>query len=59
MNFLMKKNEINENKENNRETKMSDNKENNKEYKRKRNIKETDVSILKKIIAPELRTNTH
>ncbi|XP_070160053.1 myb/SANT-like DNA-binding domain-containing protein 3 [Polyergus mexicanus] len=58
--FLMN----NENKENNGETKTSDNEENNRECKKKRNTtggittyKETGVSILRKIIAPELRTN--
>jgi len=56
MDFLMNENEINENKENNGETKTSDNKENNREYKRKRNTKEMSV-LLKKTIALELRTN--
>ncbi|XP_029672382.1 myb/SANT-like DNA-binding domain-containing protein 3 isoform X1 [Formica exsecta] len=57
--FLMN----NENKENNGETKTSDNEENNRGCKKKRNTtggittKETGVSILRKTIAPELRTN--
>ncbi|KAM0734553.1 hypothetical protein ACS0PU_011372 [Formica fusca] len=53
----------NENKENNGETKTSDNEENNRRCKKKRNTtggittKKTGVSILRKTIAPELRTN--
>jgi len=50
---LINKNKINENEENNGETKTSDN----REYKKKRNTKKMGVSILKKTIAPELRTN--
>lgn len=50
-----------ENKENNEEIKISDNEDNeksNKGLKRKKNFtKNTGVSILRKTIAPELRTN--
>jgi len=46
---------INENEENNEDTKTSDNQENNREYKRKRNTKEMGISILKKTIALKLR----